>query len=195
MVVDSYHIVISEKKMVQANVTETIAVPEGVTPSVNEGVLTMKGEKGEISRSFIYPGVVLSIADDGITFSIEKMTKNEKKVVRTFAAHVRNMIKGVTAGHEYKLKICSGHFPMNVSVKNNALEVKNFIGEKVPRSLKFKEGVNVDVNGDMISVKGISKELVSQTAASIESLTRRNGFDRRVFQDGIYIVDKDGKVI
>ena len=51
------------------------------------------------------------------------------------------------------------------------------------------------LNGEMISVTGINKEIVSQAAADIEQLTRRVGFDRRIFQDGIYIVEKDGKVI
>lgn len=180
--------------MIQTNVSETVAIPEGVTSSAVEGVLTLKGEKGEVTRSFIHPSVKIKTSDAGVEFTIVKMTKNEKKIVRTFGAHVRNMIKGVTQGHEYKLKICSGHFPMNVSVKNNGIEVKNFIGEKVPRLLKFKEGVTVVINGEIISVKGIDKEVVSQTAASIETLTRRNGFDRRVFQDGIYIIEKDGKV-
>jgi len=50
------------------------------------------------------------------------------------------MIRGVTEGYTYKLKICSGHFPMNVSLKGDVLEIKNFIGESVPRKLKIKEG-------------------------------------------------------
>jgi large subunit ribosomal protein L6 len=84
---------------------------------------------------------------------------------------------------------------MNVSIKGQTLEVKNFIGEVVPRSYSFSKDVDVKLNGEMISVTGINKELVSQTAGSIEQLTRRVGFDRRIFQDGIYIVDKDGKLM
>ena len=82
---------------------------------------------------------------------------------------------------------------MNVSVKGLKLVVKNFIGEAVPRTLLFKEGATVKVEGDIIIVTGINKEIVAQAAASVEQLTRRVGFDRRIFQDGIYIVEKDGK--
>ena len=51
------------------------------------------------------------------------------------------------------------------------------------------------INAPEIVVEGINKELTSQTAASIEQMTRRPGFDKRIFQDGIYITEKDGKKI
>ena len=53
--------------------------------------------------------------------------------------------------------------------------------------------MKLKVNKEEIVVSGIDKEKVSQAAASIETLTRRQGFDRRRFQDGIYIISKDGK--
>lgn len=174
---------------------QSLTCPEGVTAKVENRVLSLTGSKGTVTRSFFHPKVILSVEGNKITFSSEKFNKGEKKIMNTFLAHVKNMFKGVTEGHEYKLKICSGHFPMNVSMKGNTFEVKNFIGEAVPRTLTIKEGADVKVNGDIIVVTGIDKEKVAQTAASIETLTRRNGFDRRIFQDGIYIIDKDGKAI
>lgn len=82
---------------------------------------------------------------------------------------------------------------MNVVMKGQTLEVKNLFGEAVPRSLVIPEGVSAKVEGDKITVQGIDKEKTAQAAASIEQLTRRPGFDKRVFQDGIYLLDKDGK--
>ena len=105
------------------------------------------------------------------------------------------MIKGVSEGHIYKLKICSGHFPMNTAVNGNKFVVNNFLGEKTPRELDIKEGASVKIEGDIVIVEGIDKELVSQTAASIEILTKVKGKDKRIFQDGIYITEKDGKEI
>jgi len=177
------------------NVKEIVNLPEGVTATVDTGLLTLTGPKGSTSKKLLHPRVVVSVSEEGVEFLAEKFGKNEKKLIKTFVAHVNNLIKGVTEGHEYKLKICSGHFPMNVSIKGNKLEVKNFIGESVPRTLTFKEGVDVKINGDIIDVKGINKELVSQAAASIEQLTRRPKFDKRIFQDGIYLINKDGKAI
>ena len=181
--------------MTDKNTTQSLVCPEGVSAQVENSVLSVTGSKGVVTRNFLHPKVIISAKGNGIDFSSKKFTLNEKKIMNTYKAHVRNMFKGVTEGHEYKLKICSGHFPMNVSLKGSTFEVKNFIGEAVPRLLVIKQGAEVKVNGDTIVVTGIDKELVAQTAASIETLTRRNGFDRRVFQDGIYIIEKDGKAI
>ena len=103
------------------------------------------------------------------------------------------MIKGVAEGHVYRLKICSGHFPMNVSVSGNEFSVANFLGEKTPRKLSVKEGASVKVEGQEVVVESMNKELAGQTAADIELLTKVKGRDRRIFQDGIFIINKDGK--
>ncbi|MGM5480946.1 MAG: 50S ribosomal protein L6 [Nanobdellota archaeon] len=179
---------------------EQITLPEGVNASYQNGILTVSGEKGEISRELVHPKVTVETGKDdegneAMLLIAPIFTLREKKISRTFRAHMRNMFKGVTEGHEYKLKICSGHFPMNVSVKGSTLEVKNFFGEAVPRTYTFDNNVDVKVDGESITVNGINKELVAQTAASIERMTKRSGFDKKVFQDGIYIVEKDGKAV
>ena len=181
--------------MVKEDFIQKVNFPEGISASIDNGVVSIKGPKGVVSKNFKHPKVKIIIDDEGMTFEIKKFTQKEKKIVQTFIAHLKNLFKGVTEGHEYKLKICSGHFPMNVSIKGNIFEVKNFIGEAVPRTYELKNDVDVKLNGEIIQVTGINKELVSQTAASIEQLTRRVGFDTRIFQDGIYIIDKDGKSI
>jgi len=55
--------------------------------------------------------------------------------------------------------------------------------------------VKVSVDGHFVIVEGVNKEKTGQTAALIEKLTRRAAFDKRVFQDGIYIIEKDGKPV
>ena len=82
---------------------------------------------------------------------------------------------------------------MNVSTSNNKLIVKNFLGEKVPRILQLKEGADVKIEGEIIKVESSNKELAGQVSADIEQLTRRPGYDSRIFQDGIYITNKDGR--
>ena len=84
---------------------------------------------------------------------------------------------------------------MNVSISNNELIVKNFLGEKVPRTLKIKEGTTVKVEGDNIIVESTNKEIAGQVSADIEQLTRRTGYYSRIFHDGIYMINKDGKEI
>lgn len=181
--------------MAKENLELEVAIPQGVTISQDGRVLTVKGEKGEVSREFRSKRVLLEIKDDQVLVVGKNATQREKMLVKTFAAHVRNLCRGVMEGHTYKLKICSGHFPMNVSLKGDVFEVKNFIGEAVPRRMQVKSGAEVKVDGEVITVTGVDKERVAQVAAQIEKLTKRPGFDTRIFQDGIYLTEKDGKKI
>ena len=79
---------------------------------------------------------------------------------------------------------------MNVAVNNGVLTIKNFLGESVPRTLKIKDGSDVKVDGQIITVNSTDIEKAGQTAASIEQLTRITNRDRRIFQDGIFIIEK-----
>jgi len=153
----------------------------------------VKGPKGEISRDFKFPQIESKV--DGDLLKIETRTgrKEQKMFIFTMIAHLKNMFKGVTEGFEYKLKICSGHFPMNVSLKGDEFVVKNYLGEKIPRVLKIKSGADVKISEPEIVVTGIDKEIVGQVAADIEQLTRITNRDIRIFQDGIYIIEKAGK--
>lgn len=179
--------------MKQEILTETIQLPEGCTFTQDKKTLTIKGPKGEVTRKQPDKKITIHQQNQELTLTYKNATKREKRMLFTTRAHIKNMIKGVQEGFIYKLKICSGHFPMNVTIKNDTLEIKNFIGEKVPRTLKIKTGATVKINGDEIIVESTNKEIAGQTAGSIEKLTRRPGFDKRIFQDGIYIIEKDGK--
>ena len=175
-----------------------VELPEGVTAKLTDqksNEVELSGSKGSISRSVPRKNVKVDVSGNKISIKSKSATKREKKIVFTYRAHLKNAIKGVSAGFEYKLKICSGHFPMSVGVKGNTLEIKNFIGEKVPRVLKLKQGADVKIDGEIITVTGTDKEIVSTVASDIELLTRRPGFDHRIFQDGIYIIEKDCKQI
>ncbi|MFH1406204.1 MAG: 50S ribosomal protein L6 [Nanoarchaeota archaeon] len=172
-----------------------IELKKGVTAQVEGSLLKVKGPKGEINRGFLHPKVFVLVEGSKIVLVVKQATKREKTVIGTFESHVKNMVKGVEEPFEYKLKICSGHFPMNVSVSGSELTIKNFLGESVPRKVKLMEGVIVKINGTEIVVTSPNKELAGQAAAQIESLCRITNRDRRIFQDGCYITDKAGKRI
>ncbi|MDY7081780.1 MAG: 50S ribosomal protein L6, partial [Halobacteria archaeon] len=108
----------------------------------------------------------------------------------SFESHIRNAIHGVTEGWEYRMKVLYSHFPMQVEVKGNEVEVRNFLGEKHPRSTEIIGQTDVEVTDEEIVLTGPNKEHVGQTAANIEQLTYINEKDIRAFQDGIYITEK-----
>lgn len=175
--------------------THEIEMPEGVTASVEGTTVKLKGPKGELERKFIAPKFTFTLDGNTVKITAKNATKREKTLGGTLKAHVNNMIKGVTEGHVYKLKICSGHFPMNVSVNGDQFVVKNFLGEKVPRTLKIKKGAKVTVEDTILTVEATDKEIAGQVAADIEQLCRITNRDIRIFQDGIYILEKSGKTV
>jgi large subunit ribosomal protein L6 len=177
----------------KADLKKEIELPDGVTVQLNKAVLTIKGAKGEVNRDFIHPKANVLVEQNKIVLSALKATKREKTLLGTMASHIKNMIAGVQEPFTYKVKICSGHFPMNVSVSGKDLVVKNFLGESVPRKVELIEGTNVKVNGDEIVIVGVDKEKAGQMAARIENLCRITNRDTRIFQDGCYITHKAGK--
>jgi large subunit ribosomal protein L6 len=179
--------------MVDSKMKSEVEIPKGTTVHVDAGFIHVKGPKGELKRKLLDKTVKTKQEGSELVIYYDEDSKREKKKLYTLAAHVRNMMKGVNEGFTYTLKICSGHFPMTVTTKGDSFEIKNFIGEAVPRRIKLLSGVKVKIEADIITVEAADKEIAGQTAASIEKLTRRPGFDKRIFQDGIYITDKDGK--
>jgi len=172
-----------------------IKIPEGITFEVKGNLVSAKGPKGDTSLTTNEKAAEVKLDGNKIIVTSKKVGKKYKKQINTIIANIKNMILGVNEGFAYKLKICSGHFPMNVSIANGELIVKNYFGEKIPRVLKLKSGVEVKLEGNIINVTGTNKHLCGQVSADIEKLVSRRGFDRRIFQDGIYIIEKAGKKI
>jgi large subunit ribosomal protein L6 len=176
-----------------AELKEQIAIPEGVTATLNIKVLTIKGEKGELSRTFSHPKIDIKIIGNIIEIHSKNVRRKEKALIGTFIAHIKNMIKGVSQGFEYKMKTVFSHFPIKTSVEENEFIIQNFLGERSARRAKILEGVTVEVNGEDVTVKGSDKERVGQTVANIERTTKVKKRDVRVFQDGVYRISKGGR--
>jgi large subunit ribosomal protein L6 len=179
--------------MKDETLVEEVEIPKGVEVKIEGRTVTVKGPKGENSKEFKFPTIKTTLEDGSIKLEAINQKKVQKRNINTMKAHLKNLIKGVLDGFTYTLKICSGHFPMNVSVSGKDFLVKNFLGEKVPRVLKLKEGANVKVEGQEVTVYSVDLETAGQVAADIEQLTRVTNKDIRIFQDGIYIIKKPRK--
>jgi large subunit ribosomal protein L6 len=172
-----------------------IEIPETVNVEIDGSLLKINGPEGEISREFKTNKLIFEKKDNKIIIGNKKATKNEKKMINTIKSHIDNMIEGVQKKFEYKLKICYNHFPFTVEIKGNEGLIKNFLGEKIPRKVKIPTGAEVNIEKDIIKIKSYNKELAGQTAANFETATRIRLRDRRVFQDGIFIIEKNGRQI
>ena len=174
-----------------AQVKEEIKIPEGIQITIEGKTVQVKGPKGLISKILSHPKIVMTV--NGNVFKIscsQSPRRKEKALMGTFKAHIRNMIKGVSKGYECKMKTVFSHFPIKTSVEGNNLLIQNFLGERFPRRAEILKDVKVDIKGENIILSSTDKEKVGQTAANIERATKVKNRDIRVFQDGIYIVNR-----
>ena len=171
-------------------IARTIEIPEGVSVSLSRDVFTARGPQGTVERMFWYPGIKIEVREGEVVVDAESSRKEQKAMVGTFASHIKNLMIGVSEGFECKMTIVYAHFPMQVKVEGKTLVIGNFLGEKKPRIAKILGESKVKVSGNEVTITGINKEDVGQTAANIEQKTKIKRFDPRVFQDGIYIVQK-----
>ena len=174
---------------------QKINIPSGVEVSVKGNTVKVKGPEGEVVKEFNFG--ILDAKAENSEFKIghKSATKNEKKIINSISAHVKNMIKGVQKQFEYTLKVASSHFPMTIKIEGDTATIKNYYGEKTDRKTKIPKGVHVSVNKDIITIKSPDKELAGQAAANFENVTKVSNRDRRIFQDGVYITNKAGKEI
>ena len=179
---------------VMDRIEHRIPLSEGVSASVaDDGVLSVNGPNGALTRGFVDRTIGVSIDGGEIVVAADLPRRKQKALAGTWAAHIRNMVMGVTDGFTYKLKAVYSHFPMNIKVESDKMTVSNYFGERVPRVADFlwPNDVKVRMEGKQdIIVSGVDKEKVGQTAAIIERTCTVRRRDRRVFQDGIYIVEK-----
>ena len=168
----------------------TVEIPDGVDGTLEGRVITIKGEKGELVRDFSHAPINITLESKTVTVQANWPRKKEAALVGTVRSHIQNMIKGVTAGFTYKLKIVFSHFPITVKVQGKTLSIQNFTGERSPRKAKIMGDTKVIIKGDDVIVQGINLEDVSQTAANIQNATKIKVKDPRVFLDGIYVNEK-----
>jgi len=169
---------------------KSVEVPDGVEVQVEGRIVTVKGEKGSITRDFSKMPVTIESDGKSVKVWANWPRKKESALVGTVASHIRNMIIGVTKGFTYKLKIVFSHFPISVKVKENTVLIENFTGERSPRKAKIMGDARVLTKGDDVLVQGINLEDVSQTAANIQNATKVKKKDPRVFLDGIYVYER-----
>ena len=178
--------------MLREEIIKIIELPQGTQARTEGRTLVIKGKKGETKRLIFDPKMKMTIEGNEITLTVKRPSKREKRTINTNSAHIKNMVRGANEGHIYKLKLCASHFPATAAVSGKEFIVKNFLGEKIPRVLKIREGATVKIAGTEITVESTNIETAGQVSGSIEQLLRITNRDRRVFQDGIFIVEKPG---
>ena len=147
---------------------QLITIPQGVTVTTDNGVLTVKGPKGELTRTLV-PEVAIAVNDGVLTVDVgNKENKKERSLWGTFAAHAKNMIIGVTEGFKKQLEINGVGYRVSMQGKDLKVEA----GYSHPVIFTTPEGITITTEKNLITIEGMSKELVGQTAAEIRSIRK-----------------------
>jgi len=168
---------------------KTIKLPSELQATLAGDTLTLKGPKGTLTRQFKSYRIKLLIEGNKIIVEGTPKNKQTDVLVETITSHIENMAEGLVYGYKYNLKVLYSHFPMSIQVEKGAVSIKNFLGEKFPRRTRIMGATKVEVKGQDITVSGIDKEAVGQTASNMERKTKVKNKDIRRYQDGIYIVE------
>lgn len=167
-----------------------IEIPEGIDVNISGQAITAKHAGKEISRRFQIHSISLEKQGNKVIVKCKMPGKSANKFANTVVSHIKNIFTGLISGYEYRLQAVYSHFPMNISIKGDQVEIKNILGAKNPKKARIMPGCEVSVKEKEITVKGNNKEAVGQTAANIERTTRNTDRDQRRFQDGVYLVER-----
>lgn len=177
------------------HLTETVALPAGVTCHAKETTITCSKGGTSLSRTFVLKGVHFATHEGSIVVTCPRANKKTRAILLSTLAHLKNMFAGLEHPYVYELEICNVHFPMTVKVEGTKFIVTNFLGEKEKRVAAILPHVHVEVKGQKVTVSSADLEAAGQTAANIEKATHVSKRDRRVFQDGIFMTSKCGRPI
>lgn len=165
-----------------------VAIPAGVTVTVDETEVRVKGAKTELSHP-ILPGTYVKVAGAEIQVSADKITRNP--MFGTMRAQVANMVAGVTTGFSKTLEIVGTGYRAQMDGKKLVLQ----LGFSHPVEFFPPEGITVKVETPTrLTITGASKYMVGQVAANIRGYRPPEPYKGKgVKYEGEYIRRKAGK--
>ncbi len=145
-----------------------VALPQGVTLEVAQGTVSIKGPKGHLQYALL-PEVAVKI-EDGFAVITRVIENADAKARHGLTRNlIKNMVVGVSTGHERKLEIIGVGY--KAQVKGKILNLQ--LGFSHPVDFSIPEGIDIvqdEKNKNLITVQGIDKQLVGQVASDIRSL-------------------------
>ena len=165
-----------------------LTIPENVTVSVLDNVVTVKGPKGELSTK-INEGITVKVEGNELTLTREN--DDIKKFHGTANSNIENMIIGVTEGYSKKLEIVGVGYRFNA--QGNKVTVN--AGYSHPVEVIVPQGLSVESpsNTELV-ITGIDKALVGEFAAEIRKIRKPEPYKGKgIRYSGEYIRRKEGK--
>ncbi|REE03836.1 50S ribosomal protein L6 [Citricoccus muralis] len=144
-----------------------ITVPSGVEIKIDGSNVAVKGPKGELSHAVASP-IEIAFEEGTITVTRPNDERESRSLHGLTRTLISNMIVGVTDGYEKQLEVIGTGY--RVLAKGSDLEFA--LGYSHPVPVKAPEGISFKVEGNKVTVVGIDKQRVGETAANIRKLRR-----------------------
>lgn len=165
-----------------------IAIPEGVTITEENGIVTVKGPKGSLTTNLV-KGITIKVEDN--ILEVLRANDNYKPMHGTINANINNMITGVTHGYEKKLEIIGVGY--RFTLKGNVIVIS--AGYSHPVEMQIPEGITVEVPSNTeLTIKGIDKEKVGEFAANVRKVRQPEPYKGKgIRYKDEHIIRKEGK--
>lgn len=144
---------------------QPIEIPTGVTVQIEGQKVTVKGPKGELSRTFRNE-IAITQQENQLVVTPKEETNESRALWGLSRTLLANMVQGVTAGYEKKLEIEGVGYRASLEGDSLALQ----LGFSHPVKVKKPEDMSISVEKNVITVGGIDKEQVGQFAAKIRKI-------------------------
>lgn len=167
-----------------------IDLPSGVTITNNNNTVTVKGPKGELTRTF-NTDITINVEENVITVTRPTDNKEHRALHGTTRALLANMVEGVTKGFERGLELIGVGYRAQKQGDKLILNV----GYSHPVEITPEQGIEIDVPANTkIVVKGIDKERVGALAANIRDVRPPEPYKGKgIRYEGEYVRRKEGK--
>ena len=147
---------------------QLIELPAGVTVETKDNLVTVKGPKGQLERTFDSCISVLQENNHVSVDIVNKENKKERSLWGTYASHLKNMVEGVSTGFKKQLEINGVGYRVAMQGKDLKLEV----GYSHSVIFNISEGVQASVEKNVINLESSNKELIGQVAAEIRAVRK-----------------------
>lgn len=167
-----------------------LEIPSGVTVTKNENTVTVKGPKGELTRTF-HPDIDIKIEDNVLTVTRPSDQKEHRALHGTTRSLLGNMVEGVNKGFERGLELVGVGYRASKSGNKLVLSV----GYSHPVEIVPEQGIEIDVPSQTkIVVKGTDKERVGAIAANIRAVRSPEPYKGKgIRYEGEMVRRKEGK--
>ncbi|MBS4210555.1 50S ribosomal protein L6 [Bacillus sp. FJAT-50079] len=167
-----------------------IEIPAGVTVTLNENTVTVKGPKGELTNTFS-PDMTIQIEDNVITVTRPSDAKEHRSIHGTTRSLIANMVEGVSKGYEKTLELIG----VGYRAQKQGTKLVLNVGYSHPVEFEPEDGVEVDVPANTkIIVKGYNKEKVGALASNIRAVRPPEPYKGKgIRYEGELVRRKEGK--